>query len=125
MARKKGMSGNAIGNKGANDTGNGTPDKQRIWMTLSGDRLALAMAATPEDGSLADGVRALIDIAARADSIEHQNRELSRSMAGAIDNMAGALREIKSHLARIELERIEWQAAAEIALSINTKAASK
>jgi len=87
-------------------------DSKRLTLTLSGRHLALAEAARPRDGSLADGVRRLIEIAEKADTVESENRRMSAAIIAALDETAAAMAEMKRHLVRIEAERIEWQNAA-------------
>ena len=90
----------------------------RLRLVLGGRHLEMVYAATPLHGDLGDGVRALIDTAARVEETERKNRELQHSLSEALSSMALTMREMRAHLFRIENERQEWQRAAEIALDI-------
>ncbi len=79
--------------------------KCRLQATISADDMAIIDSAKPANGSIGDGVHALVRIALRADTIERQNRELSEALASAMNEMALALREIRAQVTRLEAAR--------------------
>jgi hypothetical protein len=90
-----------VARKKAGEGGGG----RRITVALDGPRLAILEEAKPEDGSLSDAMRALIDLACKADQVERQNRELSAALVTAMGEMAATLVEIRRQVARLEQAR--------------------
>jgi len=78
---------------------------RRLTVALAPPYMAMIEAARPLDGSLADGVRALIDIAVKADEVERQNRDLVAALTSAMTEMAASLTEIRDQVARLDAER--------------------
>ena len=70
-------------------------------MSLDPARLVILQNARPIDGSIADGLRALIDIAIRADAIERQNADLSAALVRAMEEIAAGISEIRALTARL------------------------
>jgi hypothetical protein len=79
-----------------------TEKSKRITVSLSQECLSVIEEVRPEDGSLADGLRSIINIAVRTDDIEHQNRELVSALTMAMREMARTLEEIRRQVARLE-----------------------
>ena len=77
-------------------------DGRRITVALDPRRIAIIEELQPQDGTPSDAIRALIDIAARADEIELQNRRLAEALANAMGEMAAVLIEIRAQVGRLE-----------------------
>lgn len=74
--------------------------KRRFTISLDAARYAILEAARPQDGSMADAVRSVIDTACRADQIDHQNRQLTTALVKALNEMSGALQNIQIKLSQ-------------------------
>lgn len=77
-------------------------DGRRITVALDARRLAIVEELQPQDGTPSDAIRAVIDLAARADEIDVQNRRLAEALTIAMTEMAAALTEIRAQVARLE-----------------------
>ncbi len=77
-------------------------DGRRITVALDARRLAIVEELQPQDGTPSDAIRALIDLAARADEIDLQNRRLAEALANAMGEMAAVLIEIRAQVGRLE-----------------------
>ena len=75
---------------------------RRITVSIDAERFSILDSARPQDGSMSDAVRAVIDIAARADDIDHENRRLADALTVAMGEMVATLREIRAGVARLE-----------------------
>ena len=75
---------------------------RRITVALDARRLAIVEELQPDDGTPSDAIRALIDLAARADEIDVQNRRLAEALTTAMGEMAVTLTEIRAQVARLE-----------------------
>ena len=78
------------------------PQNRRITVALDPDRYAILEGAKPIDGSMSDALRAVIDIACRADEIERQNRDLTAALTVAMQEMGLTLTEIRAQVVRLE-----------------------
>lgn len=76
--------------------------RKRYTISLDESRAVILEAAKLDGGSTSDAACRLIDLAARADLIDRQNRELAEAMVVAMKEMAATLAEIRSAVTRLE-----------------------